>query len=122
MSEAERHLRIVSLVPSATELLFALGLGDDVIAVTHECDFPAAAAGAPARHAGRARARSHAGGDRRGGAASAPSAGDSIYALDTELLRELRPDLIVTQALCSVCAVSYDEVRAIAQEIEPGRR
>ena len=44
--------------------------------------------------------------------------GESIYELDAELLRELRPDLIVTQALCSVCAVSYDDVRAIAQEIE----
>ena len=48
-------------------------------------------------------------------------AGESIYELDAEALRELAPDLIVTQALCSVCAVSYDDVRAIAEEIEASR-
>ena len=110
-------VRIVSLVPSATETLFALGVGSDVIAVTHECDYPPAVrelpkitrdvlpAGLSAREIDSA-------------VKERTLAGLSIYELDDELLRDLRPDLIVTQELCTVCAVSYDDVRAIAEEIE----
>jgi iron complex transport system substrate-binding protein len=110
-------MRIVSLVPSATEMLFALGLGSDVIAVTHECDFPPAAQELPrvtrdVLPAGLSSAEIDAAVKER------TLAGESIYELDTDLLRDLRPDLIVTQALCAVCAVSYDDVRAIAEEIE----
>jgi iron complex transport system substrate-binding protein len=110
-------MRIVSLVPSATELLFALGLGDDLIAVTHECDYPAAALELP--HITRDKLPA--------GLTSAEIDavvkettlnGESIYELDTDLLDELQPDLIVTQALCQVCAVSYDDVREIAEEID----
>ncbi len=109
-------MRIVSLVPSATETLFALGLGDEVIAVTHECDWPPDVLDRPkitrdliepglsAREIDAAvRERT----DR----------GESIYALDADLLADLQPDLIVTQALCAVCAVSYDDVRAVAERI-----
>jgi iron complex transport system substrate-binding protein len=110
-------VRIVSLVPSATEMLFALGLGSDLIAVTHECDYPAAARELPrvtrdVLPAGLSSAQIDAAVKER------TLAGQSIYELDADLLRDLRPDLIVTQALCSVCAVSYDDVRAIAEEIE----
>ncbi|HEY2653359.1 MAG TPA: cobalamin-binding protein [Solirubrobacteraceae bacterium] len=110
-------MRIVSLVPSATEMLFALGLGSDLIAVTHECDYPPAALELPrvtrdALPPGLTSAEIDAEVKQR------TLAGESIYELDTELLADLRPDLIVTQALCSVCAVSYDDVRAIAEEIE----
>jgi iron complex transport system substrate-binding protein len=114
-------VRIVSLVPSATETLFALGAGDEVIAVTHECDWPPEAEerqritrdviepGLSASEIDRAvRERTE--------------RGESIYALDSELLAELQPDLIVTQALCTVCAVSYDDVRSIAEERIPGAR
>jgi iron complex transport system substrate-binding protein len=110
-------MRIVSLVPSATEMLFALGLGADVIAVTHECDFPPAASELPrvtrdVLPSGLTSAQIDAAVKER------TLAGESIYELDTELLRDLRPDLIVTPALCSVCAVSYEDVRQIAEEIE----
>jgi iron complex transport system substrate-binding protein len=110
-------MRIVSLVPSATEMLFALGLGPDLIAVTHECDYPAAARELPKitrdlLPSGLTSAQIDAAVKER------TLAGESIYELDGETLRELGPDLIVTQALCSVCAVSYDDVRAIAEEIE----
>jgi iron complex transport system substrate-binding protein len=110
-------MRIVSLVPSATEMLFALGLGPDLIAVTHECDYPAAARELPRitrdlLPSGLTSAQIDAAVKQR------TLAGESIYELDGETLRELGPDLIVTQALCSVCAVSYDDVRAIAEEIE----
>src|SRR5438105_3375018 len=110
-------MRIVSLVPSATEMLFALGLGSDLIAVTHECDYPPAALDLPkvtrdVLPAGMSAAEIDAAVKER------TLAGQSIYELDTELLHDLRPDLIVTQALCSVCAVSYDDVRSIAEEMD----
>jgi iron complex transport system substrate-binding protein len=111
-------VRIASLVPSATETLFALGLGDDVVAVTHECDYPPAARelphltgsvipdGLPAAEIDEAvRERTQ--------------RGEAIYELDGNVLLKLEPDLIVTQALCPVCAVSVDDVRAIAQELDP---
>ena len=110
-------MRIVSLVPSATEMLFALGLGSEVVAVTHECDYPEAARELPrvtrdVLPTGLSSAQIDAAVKER------TLAGDSIYELDVDLLRDLRPDLIVTQALCSVCAVSYDDVRQVAEEIE----
>ncbi|MGI8505410.1 MAG: cobalamin-binding protein [Solirubrobacteraceae bacterium] len=109
-------MRIVSLVPSATEMLFALGLGPEVVAVTHECDYPQGARQLPkvtrnALPSGLDAAQIDAAVKQR------TLAGESIYELDSEALHELEPDLIVTQALCSVCAVSYDDVRAIAEEI-----
>jgi iron complex transport system substrate-binding protein len=109
-------MRIVSLVPSATEMLFALGLGSDVIAVTHECDYPEAARELPkitrdVLPAGLSAAQIDAAVKER------TLAGESIYELDTDMLHDLGPDLIVTQALCSVCAVSYDDVRAVAEEL-----
>jgi iron complex transport system substrate-binding protein len=110
-------MRIVSLVPHATELLFALGLGGDVVAVTHECDHPAPALELPKVTKDRlAPGLSAAEIDA---AVRASVAGENtIYELDTELLRELEPDLIVTQELCPVCAVSYDEVVKEAELIE----
>jgi iron complex transport system substrate-binding protein len=109
--------RIVSLLPSVTEILFAIGAGDRVVGVTHECDFPpeartrtaltssllpgdAVTAGAIDRHV---RASVH--------------AGSSLYALDADRLAELEPDLIVTQELCEVCAVSYEIVERAAKRL-----
>jgi iron complex transport system substrate-binding protein len=110
-------MRIVSLVPSATEMLYALGLGPDLVAVTHECDYPRDAVRLPkvtrdVLPAGLSASEIDAAVKER------TLAGQSIYELDAEALHELEPDLIVTQALCSVCAVSYDDVRAIADEID----
>jgi iron complex transport system substrate-binding protein len=110
-------MRIVSLVPSATEMLFALGLGGDVIAVTHECDFPPAAQELP-RVTRDVLPSDLSSAEIDAAVKERTLAGESIYELDTDLLHDLRPDLIVTQALCSVCAVSYDDVRTIAEEIE----
>ena len=111
-------MRIVSLVPSATEMLFALGLGGDLIAVTHECDYPEAARNLPrvtrdVLPAGLTSAQIDAAVKER------TLAGESIYELDAGLLHDLQPDLIVTQALCTVCAVSVDDVRSVAAEIDP---
>jgi iron complex transport system substrate-binding protein len=111
-------MRIVSLVPSATEMLFALGLGEEVAAVTHECDHPPAVLDLPrvtrdVIGAGLAPAEI----DRA--VRSLTEEGRAIYELDEARLRALQPDLIVTQALCAVCAVSYDDVRALADEMDP---
>jgi iron complex transport system substrate-binding protein len=111
-------MRIVSLVPSATEMLFALGLGEHVAAVTHECDFPADARNLPKV------TRDVIGpglgpGEIDRAVRELTEQGRSIYTLDGVGLRDLKPDLIVTQALCSVCAVSADDVRAIAAEMDP---
>ena len=110
-------MRIVSLVPSATEMLFALGVGDEVTAVTHECDYPPEALDLPkvtrdvigpglsSREIDRA-------------VKQLTEQGRAIYELDEDALRHLQPDLIVTQELCAVCAVSYDDVRAVAERLE----
>ncbi|HZY98476.1 MAG TPA: cobalamin-binding protein [Candidatus Baltobacteraceae bacterium] len=109
-------MRIVSLLPSATEILFAIGAGDEVVGVTHECDFPAEALSLPKLTSS---ALPH-------GATSADidrhvrrslHAGSSLYHLDAELLERLAPDLIVTQELCKVCAVSYDIVDRAAKRL-----
>ena len=109
-------MRIVSLVPHATELLFALGLGREVVGVTHECDYPSEALtlarvtrdvlpeGLSAAQIDRA-------------VRELTERGEAIYELDRAALAELEPDLIVTQALCPVCAVSYEEVSELAREL-----
>jgi iron complex transport system substrate-binding protein len=109
-------VRVASLVPSATELLFALGVGDRMVAVTHECDYPPEAEQLPhLTHSvipedlplteidTAVRART----DR----------GEALYELDEQLLEQVDVDLIVTQAVCEVCAVSFDDVRAAAERL-----
>ena len=109
-------MRIVSLVPHATELLYALGCGTELIAVTHECDHPAAARDLPALTRDTLpRDLDAAGIDAA--VRERVAAGESIYELDAAKLAALEPDLIVTQALCPVCAVSYDEVAELAAEM-----
>ena len=103
--------RIVSLLPSATEIVCALGLADRLVAVTHECDFPAdALAGVPRITANRL--PPEVSGSRAIDAAVRASlwAGHGIYALDEAAMAALEPDLILTQELCRVCAVAYPTV------------
>jgi iron complex transport system substrate-binding protein len=109
-------MRIASLVPSATEMLFALGLGESVVAVTHECDHPAAAAELP--HLTRSVIPDGLGpGEIDAAVREVTGRGEALYELDEPALRALEPDLIVTQSLCEVCAVSYDDVRALAARL-----
>ena len=114
-------MRIVSLLPAATEILYAIGAGDSVVGVTHECDFPAEAATKPALIRPRI------------DVSAAPAEIDrqvreligrheSIYSLDAELLLRLDPDLIVTQDLCHVCAASSDDLAAAVSRFPTGRR
>ena len=102
-------MRICSLLPSATEILFELGLGDSVVGVTHECDFPAEAAKRPALIRPRVDpTAAPAEIDRQ--VMELVARGESIYAVDAGLLASLHPDLIVTQDLCHVCAASPDDL------------
>jgi len=107
--EARGDLRICSFLPSGTEILFALGLGDSVMGVTFECDYPPEArtkpivvhsqlpSGLPEREI-----------DRQ--VREFSERGQSLYRLDAEKLRKIKPHLIITQALCQVCAASPDDL------------
>jgi iron complex transport system substrate-binding protein len=98
-------------------MLFALGLGGSVVAVTHECDFPPGASDLP--HLTRSvipDGLSAADIDRA--VRERTENGEAIYELDESLLQELQPDLIVTQQLCQVCAVSYDDVTKVAKRLD----
>ncbi|MEK6327984.1 MAG: cobalamin-binding protein [Actinomycetota bacterium] len=110
-------MRIASLVPSATEALFALGLGDQVVAVTHECDHPPEVLRLPRL----TRSLIPAGlepGEVDARVRELTGRGEALYELDEPALGHLAPDLIVTQALCAVCAVSYDDVLAVAGRLD----
>jgi iron complex transport system substrate-binding protein len=109
-------VRIASLVPSATEMLCELGLRDSLVAVTHECDYPDGVEQLPHLTSSvipeglspaeiDVAVREH------------TERGEALYKLDEDLLHDLEPDLIVTQALCEVCAVSFDDVRAVAEQL-----
>lgn len=111
-------MRIVSLLPSATEIVFALGLGDELVGVTHECDWPPEAAAIPAvtRSTRDLAGLSSREIDRLVG--EALHGGSSLYDLDEAALEAAAPDLILTQELCAVCAVSYREVSEVARAID----
>jgi len=101
--------RIASLLPSGTEMLYGLGLGDRVVAVSHECDYPPEVAGKPRVTA----ACVMSGGDSRqidDDVRQRLSSGTPLYELDAAMLADLAPDLIVTQAQCDVCAIRYEDV------------
>ena len=102
-------MRVVSLLPSATEIVCALGARDELCGVSHECDFPESVRALPALTAPRASASgSSAAIDRAVRDALADAL--SFYTVDHEKLAALAPDVIVTQDLCAVCAVSSGEL------------
>jgi iron complex transport system substrate-binding protein len=114
-------VRIASLLPSATEILFAIGAADDVVGVTHECDYPSEALHLPKLTSSSGPDLEDPGEiDRH--VRAAMHAGSSLYALDGALLERLAPDLIVTQELCPVCAVSYEIVARAATRLRSDPR
>src|SRR6478609_6067746 len=111
-------MRIVSLLPSATEIVCAIGLRDELVGVTHECDFPPEVEGIPimtrsVHDLGSASSR-----DIHRLVTASVHGGSSLYALDEEALAAAKPDLILTQELCEVCAVSYRAVNEAVRTID----
>lgn len=112
-----RHPRIASLLPSATEIVALLGAADRLVARSHECDFPAAVLHAPAVTSQNSTATSPADIDRA--VREQLTQGTSLYRLDHAALAAARPDLIITQDLCSVCSIDLATVRQVAARLSP---
>jgi iron complex transport system substrate-binding protein len=111
-------VRIVSLLPSATEIVFALGLGDELVGVTHECDYPPEARDLPVVTRSvhdLSGASSH---HIHGLVEESMRSHTALYELDEAALAEAKPDLILTQELCRVCAVGYEQVNEVARRLE----
>src|SRR4030095_9335614 len=108
-------MKIVSLLPSATEIVCSLGLKESLVAVTHECDFPVSISHLPAITASRISHDTMTSKEVDHAVRSQLDGHGSIYDLDTKLLEELKPDLVLTQELCDVCAVSYKQVESAAK-------
>lgn len=102
-------MRIVSLVPNGTEILFAVGAGDLVVGVSHECDWPPEARTRPVL-TGSALTPGMSAAEVDAAVSAQVGSGASLYTLDEARIAELAPDLIVTQQLCPVCAVSTEQV------------
>ena len=111
-------MRICSFLPSGTEMVFALGLGDSLYAVSHECDYPQAALGKPKIVRSRFDANKLSSEEIDRVVTEMYSRGERIYAVDEDALRDAAPDLVITQELCDVCAVSYEDVRHAAARLE----
>ena len=111
-------MRIVSLLPSTTEIVCALGLDAELVGITHECDYPASAIDKPRLTASRISHETMTSKEIDHAVRSQLDGHGSIYDLDEAKLRELNPDLILTQELCEVCAVSYKTVERAARMFE----
>jgi len=111
-------MRICSLLPSGTEILYSLGLGDQVVAVTHECDYPPETAAKPRITEDLIEQGRMTSVEVDHHVSSNIGRHGTIYRLKQDLLETLEPDLIVTQELCEVCAVSYKEVQHAARVLE----
>jgi iron complex transport system substrate-binding protein len=110
-------VRICSLVPGATEVLFALGLGDSVVGVTHECDWPPEAATRPQVTASLLQSGDLSSAEIDSAVSEAARDGKALYAVDEDIWSEIQADVVVAQELCDVCAVSAGEVRRLDVEV-----
>jgi iron complex transport system substrate-binding protein len=111
-------MRIASLLPSATEIVCAIGLGDELVGVTHECDYPPQVVGKPVLTRSVHDLSAASSRDIHRLVTASVHGGSSLYQLDEEALAAAAPDLILTQELCRVCAVSYREVNEVARAID----
>ena len=111
--------RIVSILPSATEMIYALGLGDRLMGVTHECDYPPEVAGKPIVVRNALPLESMSLSEIDSAVTERLRNGLSLYRVDEVLMREISPDLILTQDLCQVCAPSGNEVSQLLKVLSP---
>ncbi|HLW60530.1 MAG TPA: cobalamin-binding protein [bacterium] len=111
----ERSVRIVTLLPSATEIVCALGLAPDVVGITHECDFPPEIRRRPIVVHGTIDSASLSSAQINAAVERSLTRGESLYTIDVQGLRSLRPDLLITQDLCDVCALPESDIRPIIE-------
>ena len=112
-------MRIVSLLPAATEICFALGLGDDVVGVSPECDFPSAVREKPIVSHALLQYEGKTSGETSRMVGDRIESGEALYQVDESALRSSGPDLILTQGLCDVCAPTLGDVEDVARRL-PG--
>ena len=112
-------MRICSFLPSATEIVYALGLGDSLHGVSHECDFPTEASSKPKVVSSRFDPDTLTSAEIDALVSDMMARGENIYQVDEDTLSQARPDLIITQQLCEVCAVSFEDVRRAAERLDP---
>jgi iron complex transport system substrate-binding protein len=110
-------MRICCLLPGATEIAFALGLGDDVVGVTHECDYPAEARRKPVVVRSLIDAHRMTSLEIDRWVSERLRSNKSLYVIDEKQLHEAAPDVILTQGLCDVCAIDYDEVVSASEAL-----
>ena len=110
-------MRICSLFPSATEIVYALGLGDQLVGVSHACDYPAGASAKPVVSRSLRQITHLESSEIDAIIRQSRANGNPLYWIDGELLRELKPDLIITQELCEVCAISSGSVFETAAKV-----
>src|SRR6516165_8589083 len=111
-------MRICSLLPSATDILFALGLREDIVAVTHECDVPPGTPAIPVITRSTLASDTLASRDIDRHVSAAAHGGSSLYELDHTTLATCDPDLVITQELCDVCAIGYQQVATAVRRLE----
>ena len=110
-------MRICSLLPSATEMVYALGLEDQLIGVSHSCDFPERVIGKPVVSRSIRNIRNLGSAEIDAIIQQARTNNNPLYWIDGDLLRELQPDLIITQELCEVCAIGVGSVFETAAKV-----
>jgi len=113
-------MRIVSLIPSGTEIVALLGAESMLVGRSHECDFPGSIRSVPSLTSGSTQYDPESGNDARAidrQVSESIQSGESLYQIDTERLRAVEPDLILTQDLCSVCSIDLEAVRRVAAEL-----
>lgn len=118
-------MRIVSLIPSGTEIVALLGASDALVGRSHECDHPPEITDRPALTVQNTHYDPQSGTDAKAidtQVAQATESGQSLYRIDEATLAELRPDVIITQDLCSVCSIDLDSVRRVADRLDPQPR
>ncbi len=111
-------MRICTFLPSATEIVYLLGLGDSLYGVSHECDFPSDAVAMPKVVRSRFDPETLSGSEIDSLVTDMMMRGENIYEVDEDALTEARPDLVITQQLCEVCAVSFEEVQQAVQRLD----
>ena len=111
-------MRICSFLPSATEMVYALGLGDSLYGVSHECDYPAEASIKPRVVKSKFDPADYTSHEIDRLVSDMNSRGERIYEVDVETLAQARPDLVITQELCEVCAISSEDVQRAIHELD----